>query len=248
MRRWALSRYDHILCVSNAVVDGFGLSGYDGANVRTHYLGLLGDRERSRALRQSYRAEFGIPADSPVLATLAFDAPVKGVDVLLKAFADVCRQMAGCHLIIIGIEEERSALPGLAKDLGIAPNVHWAGIRDNGWQLLNAADVYVQPSRSEGLPFAMMEAMAMRLPVVGTRVGGIPEAVVDGVTGRVVPPEDPEALGCAIFDVLKNPHTWAALGDAGRGHYLEHFHGERSVKRILQSYCGLDPVTGIGNL
>ena len=127
-------------------------------------------------------------------------------------------------------------LPDLAARLGMSDRVHWAGIRDEGWRLLAGADLYVQPSREEGIGLAILEAMALGLPVIGSRVGGIPEAVAHGRTGYVVEPADPEQLAVAIERLLSSPSTMREMGQAGRDRYLELFSGEASVTAIANMY------------
>src|SRR5688572_28462531 len=108
-----------------------------------------------------------------VLANIAFDAAFKGVDLLLEAFQSVRAAKGDVYLIQVGIDPVTSQLPWTAEQLGIDPYVRWVGTRDTGWRLLQAADIYVQPSKfGEGLPLAIMEAMALRLPVVATHVAG----------------------------------------------------------------------------
>ena len=91
-----------------------------------------------------------------VLSCIAFDNPLKGLDILLNTFHIVREGFPKLHLIIVGVDEQTSALPLQANALGLSDCVHWAGIRDAGWQILNAADIYLQPSRSEGLPLSIM--------------------------------------------------------------------------------------------
>jgi glycosyltransferase involved in cell wall biosynthesis len=104
------------------------------------------------------------------LSCIAWDDPVKGVDILLKAFKEVISKYKIIHSFIIGVEQDHSKLYKECCKSGLVDNVHWTGIVDNAWKVLNVSDIYVQPSRSEGLPFATLEAMSLKRPVVASRV------------------------------------------------------------------------------
>lgn len=238
--RFAYARYDRVLAVSGAVADCLLTGGVPRSVVSTHYLGLIGERERSRKLRDRFRSEFGLPDCAVVLSTIAFDHPVKGLDLLVDAFAGVTAKHPEARLVVIGVDSARSTLPALAARLGLSSRVHWAGIRDEGWKLLNAADIYVQPSRAEGLPLAILEAMALKLPVVATRVGGNPEAVVPGETGDLVTPGDPVALARALDRMIANRSRWAALGEAGLARYRKLFSADRSIASLIEKHYRLD--------
>lgn len=239
-RRFAFNQYDTVLGVSGAVVDDLLHAGVNPKITVLHYLGLFGHRERSDQLRIQLRHEFGIPDGAIVLACIAFDTPFKGLDILLAAFKHIHDHSPNVHLIIVGVDPAHSKLPEQAEQLGLTGHVHWAGIRDEGWQILNAVDIYIQPSRSsEGIGLAIMEAMALRLPVIGTQIGGIPEAVVDGETGYLAAPADVDSLVQVIEHILTEPDKWTSMGEAGYRRYLQLFQGENSVKTLVEKYYGI---------
>jgi glycosyltransferase involved in cell wall biosynthesis len=239
LRRLLYLKYDQIFTVSQAIADYLIKKGVSPGLIRVHYWGLLGERRRSDELRQSFREEAGIPPQAVVLGNIAFDTPFKGLDILLKAFASLDESFDQTHLMIIGVEPDRSDLPGLAAQLGIGDRVHWAGIRDQGWRLLNVADIYAQSSRfAEGLSMALIEAMALGLPIVGTNVSGTDEAVVQGETGIIVKPGSVAALTAGMERMLANPDEWSTMGRAGHQRYLDMFNGEDSVRRLAEIYFG----------
>ncbi len=239
-KRLSYGQYDRVLAVSEAVGRNLLEGGVDPDRVTTHYYGLFGTRERSAEQRSYWRRKLGVPDGAPVLANIAFEAHFKGLDILLESLRQAREAHPDLHLLQVGVEPRSSQLPTLARRLGLASHVHWAGILDEGWQLLNAADFYVQSSRDqEGLPLAILEAMALGLPVVGTRVAGIPEEVIDGATGTLVEPGDPAALAAAIKAMVRERARWSVLGDAGRERYRELFRGEESVRRMVEEHYGL---------
>jgi len=240
LARIAYNRCDRVLAVSEAVHRDLLAGGVSPRRVSTHYLGLFGEREAAPSAGAAIRTELGIAGSARVLANIAFEAPFKGVDVLLEALHLLPPECGQVHLIQVGVDPGRSALPAMADRLGLGERVHWAGIRDAAWQLLHAADVYVQPSRyGEGLPLAIMEAMALGIPVVATGVSGNAEAVVPGVTGLLAEPGDARHLAQTLAGVLREPAQWPAMGEAARSRFASLFSGPESVRRLVEDHLGL---------
>ena len=237
LKRFDYSWYDKVLCVSNAVADELRSAGVKSKIISTHYLGLFGKQKKSDEDREKIRQEFEIPAEAIVLACIAFDNPLKGLDILLNAFCIVREKFPKLHLIIVGVDGQSSALPSQAKALGLSDCVHWAGIRDEAWRILNAADIYLQPSRSEGLGLSIMEAMSLELPVVASRVGGVPEIVVDGKTGYLFSSEDIPDFAAAISKMLSSPNKAKSMGKEGCLKFQQQFRGEISIKKLVENYC-----------
>jgi glycosyltransferase involved in cell wall biosynthesis len=149
----------------------------------------------------------------------------KGVEVLLAALATLRQRFPGVRLLVAGDGEHREALEAKAGALGLGTAVAFLGRADAARVrgLLNGARALVVPSTYEGMPLVVLEAMAAGLPVVGSRVSGIPEVVVDGETGWLVPPEDPAALAAALAAALVNPAEASRRGEAGRRRAAERF-------------------------
>jgi glycosyltransferase involved in cell wall biosynthesis len=190
---------------------------------------------------QEARAGLGLPLDGSVLGAVSRLEPAKGIPFLIRALA----QVDNATLVIVGDGAERAALEALANDLGVARRIHWAGHRRDGDRLLPAFDLFVQPSLHEGLPNTVLEAMAAGLPVVATGVGGTPEVVVDGITGLLVPPRDPDALAQAITRLLHDPDLRLQMGQAGRERVASHFTVARMVEQTEQLYEQLLAEKGI---
>jgi len=190
-----------------------------------------GDEAERAAARRETRAALGVPATAPLLLAVGNLYPVKDHATLLRAAAT----LAGVHLAIAGRGEEEAKLRALAAELGLGPRLHLLGLRDDVPRLHGAADVFVQPSRSEGLPLAILEAMGAGLPVVATRVGGVHEAVLEGETGRLVAPGDPDALAAALRPLLEAPALRARLGRAG----AERAEREFSLRAMTEAYRAL---------
>ena len=124
----------------------------------------------------------------------------------------------------------------LAASLGLAGVVHFLGPRPDVPDLLNAMDIFVLPSYSEGMSLALLEAMAAGLPVIATAVGGTPEVVTDGENGLLIPPRDAEALAGALERLLADPALAQHLGANARAHVREHFSLDRLGREINRIY------------
>lgn len=150
----------------------------------------------------------GQPARVLALGRLA---PEKALDRLIDAAAGAT---APCELVLTGDGPERVALEKRARDRSVAARVHFPGFVDDVAVQLEAAHVFALPSLREGLPMALIEASCAGLPVIASRVGGVPELVRDGETGRLVPPDDVEALRAALDEVLSSYDRFAAAARA----------------------------------
>ena len=174
--------------------------------------------DRRMESRAAVRRELGIPDDAPVILTVGRLDPMKGQDVLLRAFAAVRRARAEARLLVAGEGAFRPTLEQVRSELGLAGAVTMLGFRSDVNRLLAASDIFCLPSFHEGLPMAVCEAMAAARPVVATRVGGVPEVVQHDVTGWLVAPRDADALADRLLSVLANPVARSRVGEAGRAH------------------------------
>jgi glycosyltransferase involved in cell wall biosynthesis len=173
-------------------------------------------------------------ASGPIVGSLGRLDGVKGHDVLVRALPLLPEVTA----VLVGDGTERNALEALAADLGVADRLRILGWLEDGRRQLGGFDVFVLPSRSEGLPLALLEAMLAGLPVVASDVGSVGEAVREGETGLLVPPGDPGALAAAIRRALE-PELGARLGASGRARALERFTVEAMVSAYERLYAEL---------
>lgn len=235
--KWAYNRCDWVLAVSDAVRNDLVSGRVRPERLRTHYMGIVDPPAPDPVARRELRARLGLRDSTLVLGNIAFDAPFKGVDILVEAVESLVSAGHDVALVQIGVDPDASALAKSARASGIADRVRWIGIIDRGAEMLNAADIYVQPSRfGEGLPLAILEAMAIGLPVIATRVAGNPEAVMDGETGVLVDPGDAAGIASAVTTALADPGVRRRLGAAGRERFLALFDGERSAAELVQRY------------
>jgi glycosyltransferase involved in cell wall biosynthesis len=177
-----------------------------------------------------------VPADATVLLAVARLVEQKGIDVALRALPRVRERFPDARLVVVGEGPERGRLEALAAALGVAGAVHLPGRVPDVEAWLRRADVLVHPARWEGFGLALLEAMLCSLPVVAARVSSIPEIVVDGETGLLVPPDDPAALAEALVRVLEQPRGYGA---AGLERARREFSVERMARRTLAVYEGV---------
>jgi glycosyltransferase involved in cell wall biosynthesis len=159
----------------------------------------------------------------------------KGHKELFTAMARI-RERHPVHALIVGGGRRAAEMQQLAESLGLADAVHFLGPRRDVPDLLNAMDVFVLPSYSEGVSLALLEAMAAGLPVIATAVGGLPEVVTDGDNGLLIPPRDPDALAGALERLLADPAWARQLGAKARAHVREHFSLDRLGREINEIY------------
>jgi glycosyltransferase involved in cell wall biosynthesis len=174
------------------------------------------------------RTTLGLPIDTLLIGCIANFYPTKGLDALLTAFAEVLARFPHARLVLIGDGPAQNQLTTQANQLGIAAQVIFIGHRAHAAQYLRAFHVFVLPSRKEGFPYVLLEALAAGLPIVATNVGGVAELV--GPAAELVPPEKPEALATALVRLLEDK----ALRDTLSQKALNRFQ-QFSFNRMLQA-------------
>lgn len=169
---------------------------------------------REPMAREALRAELGLAPTAPLIGAVGRLNRQKGLDLLLAALAMTDRDDA--HLLLVGEGEERAPLQGQAQMLQLEDRVHFAGYRRDVPRLLGALDLYVHPARFEGMPNALLEAMAAACPIVATSIDGNGELIEAGRQGWLVPPEDPSALAGALREALDDRPEARRRGAAAR--------------------------------
>ena len=187
------------------------------------------------------KAQFGFGQSDPVIGIVGHINPLKGHLYFVKAASLIKRSVPEARFLVIGgnFEYQRHYWRRLQEEtrhLGLERDLVFTGPRSDIAELLTTIDIVVNSSLTEGLSLALGEALAARKPVVATAVGGTPEIIRDGVTGRLVPPKDPQAIATAVVDLLNDPDTAAALAANGRELVRQTFSLERSAHRYVEIY------------
>lgn len=221
-----------LIAVSEDTRRAYERQGYP-RRIRVVYNGVTPDGTATAG----FRLELGLPADAPLVGEVGRLCDVKGQRELIEALA----QVPDARAVLVGADIEQGGayqrkLERLAAKLGVRERVVFAGRRNDVGDVLAEVDVLALPSWTEGLPLVVLEAMAHKRPVVATQVGGTPEVVVDGETGLLVPPRDPDALAVALRRLLADDELRRRFGEAGYERVREHFSAEAMTARILDIY------------
>lgn len=215
-------------------------TGKDSRNIVTIRNGIdLTAFDTCRSQRHSMRAEFGVADDVPLLINVANLTAHKDHATLFTAFKILLQRWPLAHLLIVGDGQLRETLAQLALDLRISKSLTFVGRRTDVPAILGAGDVFVLSSIREGFGLALVEAGAASIPVVATRVGGIPEVVRHGETGLLVPPGDPPKLAESIEIILSKEDFGREMGSAGRRFVTDRFGIDRCFSEYLDLYKGV---------
>jgi L-malate glycosyltransferase len=238
LNRLTYGRNRATIAVSDAVAES--LAGYgQPVQVIPNGVAVTVSEEATGAVR----SELGLDETDPLVVHVGNIRPHKGHRTLLAAAGTVLRRHPDATVVSVGGEKhpgDLAELQSAAAEAGMADRVRFLGRRGDALAFIAAADVVVNPSDHEGLPVALLEALALARPVAATAVGGVPSVVRSGETGLLVPAGDPEALADAVDRLLGDGETAAAMGKAGRA-LVEERHGlaamvsdvERLYRRVL---------------
>jgi glycosyltransferase involved in cell wall biosynthesis len=194
--------------------------------------------------RGGARARLGLDPDAFVVVGLGRLVPIKGFDLLARALPAVVAQIPSARALLVGDGAERAYLEAIAATTGVTERLRMTGETEDMTSYLAAADVVAVPSRNEGMGRVIVEAMALGLPVVATAVGGIPDVVTDGECGRLVEPEDVDALGAALIELGRDPALRRKLGEAAVRR-AEAFSTAVASEKLLAVYATLVRAKGL---
>jgi len=210
-------------------------------NIRVIYNGVdtRAFRPAAGGERLTPRRALGLSETDVVLMSVGSLKPIKGIDVLLRSVAPVMQAHARAKLVVVGDGPDRGALQLLARELGVADRVQFAGLRADVDTLLRAADALVLSSRSEALPTVLLEAMATGLTVVATNVGGVSEIVEAERSGLLVAAEDVAALSSALTRLVADESLRTTMGARGREVVESRFRIETMCENRMAFFEGL---------
>ncbi len=235
LQRYSWKHADRIIAVSHAVARSVERLGVETERVSVVHNGIDVSAVRGLA-RIETKLTTALPAAGLLVGCVARLEPVKGVADLVRAAGLLASERPDVSFVVVGGGSQEALLMSLARDLGVADRIVFTGSVVPSAGILSRCDVAVVPSLSEGLGLVALEAMALGIPVVATRVGGLPEVVEDGVTGRLVPPNDPRAIAGAVAPLLEDPQRRAAMGAAGLERVEREFSVDLMVARHLEIY------------
>jgi glycosyltransferase involved in cell wall biosynthesis len=204
----------------------------------------IADLRAAAPARDAARGRLGLDPRAFVVLGLGRLVPIKGFDLLVRALPAVAAQVPAAQVVLVGDGAERGHLDGLTAALGVTGRLRLAGALTDVTTPLAAADVLAVPSRNEGMGRVIVEAMALGVPVVAAAVGGIPDVVTDGECGRLVAPEDVDALATALIELGRDAALRAKLGEAGPAR-AEAFSTAVAREKLLAVYAALVRAKGL---
>jgi glycosyltransferase involved in cell wall biosynthesis len=214
--RFCLPRYESVICVSEDLRERCLASGVPPDRC-VLIENAIDTAEFSRNLPTAEaKRRVGIAPERFVIGAVGRLSAEKGFDVLIRSANQLLKDGSDVELLIVGEGDEKAALQGLIAELGCAERVRLLGYRSDTRELYQAMDIFALSSYREGLPNVLLEAMALEVPVVATRIAGIPRLIRDGDNGLLVEPGDAAALGRALLGLLNDLDRRARLGRAGR--------------------------------
>lgn len=235
LSRWKYRQVDCFICASEAIRQILVADGVPAARAVTVHEGI--DLSRVDAAPPAkLHEELWLPHHAPLVGNVAALVPHKGQRHLVESAALVVRQVPDARFVIAGEGELRPALERAIRDHHLEKHVLLLGFRPDVLSLHKAFDIFVMSSVTEGLGTSLLDAMASGKPVVATTAGGIPEVVVDGETGFLVPPRDHELMAEALVKLLKEEQLRQRMGRAGRVRARRKFSAERMVQDTLRVY------------
>ena len=262
--RYLLRAFDRVVAVSSAAKDSLMEAGIKKERLVVSHHGVAAYRYKREECVSDLRKSLGVGERDPLFCTVANINFDKGQDVLIHAMARLARmntqstpqssQQTGgffntrFYCVFVGLYSETSgtgnreyydSLLKLIREYGLDRSIIFTGFVDDVRPYLAASDIFVLPSRTEALGIALLEAMAMGLPVIATRVGGVPDVVVDRETGILVAPEDPGKLAEEMLSILERPGLQRLYGESGAERVKSHFDLESEAQRHLNIYQSL---------
>ena len=191
------------------------------------------------AKKEEVRKRLGLKKGSLYIGTVGSLRPVKNQSLLIKACKTILPYFDHVEVLIVGEGPLESQLIQEANTLGLSGKIHFAGVQPNIPDVLNALDIFVLPSRSEGMPNAVLEAMACGIPTIATSVGGSPEIIEDGISGMLIASEDEGHLTRALTELIQDDEKRRMIGSEGRKRVLSHFNLKKMVLKYQELYEAL---------
>lgn len=228
--------FDAVITISEEIRRVLLQQGVPAKKVRCVHSALDPEPFQGPCRREEFRRAFDLQDGDRVVGMAAQFIPRKGHDTLLAAVPKILRAHPRARFLLFGRGPLRDQIRARVEETGLDHSILLPGFRDDLPALLPCLDLLVHPATMEGLGVVLLQASAAALPVVASAVGGIPEAIVHGETGILVPPGDPEALANAVANLLDDPQRARALGESGRRRVRDLFSVERMVEGNLEVY------------
>ncbi len=237
--RLCLPRYERVICVSEDLFEACLACRVPAANCVLLENAIDADEYRRRATPDQAKAALGLPTDGLLVGAVGRLEPEKGFDLLIRAVHSLVGRGLDVRLVIVGEGGDRGRLETLAKELGVAARVLLPGWQSDVRAYFEAMDVFALSSLREGLPNVLLEAMALEVPVVATRIAGVPRLVRDGRTGLLTEPGNLPGLTRSLHGLLTNPGLRDLFRRAGRRTVETRYSFPVRMQKLKKIYDGL---------
>ncbi|MEL6105520.1 MAG: glycosyltransferase family 4 protein [Planctomycetota bacterium] len=234
--RWAMKRYQHVICVSRDLFEASRRLGLPEDRISLIDNAIALDDYEIALRKEEAKRELGLSADSKLVVAVGRLSDEKGFDVLIKSVEDLIQSGNDIQLAIAGEGAEREALERQMESSPFSERLHLLGFVKDPRVVYRAADCYALSSYREGLPNVVLEAMTMRVPVVCTRIAGMPDLVQDGENGLMVEPGNVNELASSIGRVLTDTELSARLAVSGRQTIESRFDFSQRMAKIASIY------------
>lgn len=232
----SLRRMDRIIAVSKAVSKDLTDRGVKREKIEVIYNGIaIKETHVDHLIKAGSSESYGQQA-TVTLGAIGRITAVKGYQYLIEAMPFVLSAIPDCRLLIAGDGPMRDELSRKISLLGLDSHITFVGYQDSTDRFLSTIDVFVMPSLSEGLPMALLEAMACKKPIVASSVGGIPEVINDGENGILVPPANPEALSLGILKLCTDRYHWARMSQKAKELVEKSFSSRNMAEQYVALY------------
>jgi glycosyltransferase involved in cell wall biosynthesis len=237
--RLCLPRYERVICVSPDLFEASLASGVPAANCVFLENGIDAEDYCRRVPIADAKARLGFPRESLLIGAVGRLEPEKAFDVLIRSLADVRAAGSDARLVIVGEGGDRRRLEALADEIGIRDSVKLPGWQTDVRAYFEAMDLFALSSLREGLPNVLLEAMALEVPAVATRINGVPRLLQDGRNGLLVDPGDQAALTTALLALARNPSLRDVFRRAGRQTVETRYSFATRMDKLRQLYDDL---------
>lgn len=239
--RWFLRAAGRVIAVSPGIRDELTRHGISSDRIRLieNAVGTTQECVLNETSKRERRLEIGANSGDLVLGYVGRLSDEKGVRNLLLASERLIRGGLNIRVCIVGDGPQREELVALSAQIGIGENVRFLGFQENVHSWLECMDIFVLPSLTEGTPMALLEAMAARVPVIASAVGGVPRLVEDDVTGILVPPADPEKIAHAVRHLVSNPANTENLVANAHQRVIASYSITQWIRAIEDEYAAL---------
>jgi glycosyltransferase involved in cell wall biosynthesis len=232
----ALRAPDIVVTVSNSLKSILTNFGVPEEKIRIIYNAIDRDELKPNLPPEEVRTQYSIKSEDKLVGVIGRLSPEKGQAVFLHAFKKVVEKMPFAKAIIIGDGQERGRLANFCSENGLRDRVIFTGYQNNIANFYQIMDILVLPSFSEGLPNVVLEAMAFKIPVIATSVGGVPEVIADGLNGLLVPPGNADLLAEKIIHLQGNERERGNIGENAFQSLYPRFSPEHRARQILTLY------------